>query len=137
MIVLFYNREEDDKQPKIFFIGFHKCGTTSFHAFMDSHGYDCVHDTWTACQQLGLGKNSWSYDGGRFSGDGRRQDVADVIERHHLSQFKSFIRAHQVFSDNPWPILFRLVDRSFPGSKFVFATRDTDAWIQSQVGRLK
>jgi hypothetical protein len=38
---------------------------------------------------------------------------------------------HDAFTDNPVPFLFALLDRRFPGSKFVLTTRPIDAWLRS------
>ena len=37
------------------------------------------------------------------------------------------------FQDNPWPILYKELDRKFPGSKFMLTLRPSDAWIRSVV----
>ena len=33
--------------------------------------------------------------------------------------------------DTPWPLLYRSLDRAYPGSKFIHVTRNTDAWLRS------
>ena len=35
------------------------------------------------------------------------------------------------FSDFPYPMLYRELDKNFPGSKFILTTRETQAWINS------
>jgi hypothetical protein len=37
------------------------------------------------------------------------------------------------FQDNPWPILYKELDRKFPGSKFILTLRPSDQWIRSVV----
>jgi hypothetical protein len=37
------------------------------------------------------------------------------------------------FQDNPWPILYKQLDRKFPGSKFILTLRPSDEWIRSVV----
>ena len=44
-----------------------------------------------------------------------------------------FAEEFDAFRDNPWPILFRDLDRSFPGSKFILTERSTKSWIESAV----
>jgi hypothetical protein len=39
-----------------------------------------------------------------------------------------------VFSDNPWPLLFKELDARFPGSKFILSVRDYGSWIRSMIG---
>lgn len=35
------------------------------------------------------------------------------------------------FQDNPWPLLYREMDRRYPGSRFILTLRDTDDWMNS------
>ena len=37
------------------------------------------------------------------------------------------------FQDNPWPILYKELDRQFPDSKFILTLRPSDEWIRSVV----
>jgi len=37
------------------------------------------------------------------------------------------------FQDNPWPIIYKELDKKFPGSKFILLLRDSQSWIKSQV----
>ena len=38
---------------------------------------------------------------------------------------------HDAFEDNPWPILYKQMDKAFPGSKFIATWRDPEAWFSS------
>ena len=40
---------------------------------------------------------------------------------------------YDAVSDDPWPMLFREMDRAFPGSKFILTIRKPDRWIASMV----
>ena len=35
------------------------------------------------------------------------------------------------FQDNPWPIIYRFLDKEYPGSKFILSMRPSDKWIGS------
>jgi hypothetical protein len=37
------------------------------------------------------------------------------------------------FQDNPWPVLYRHLDRRYPGSRFILTVRDPQEWIASAV----
>jgi hypothetical protein len=52
------------------------------------------------------------------------------------------LRTHDAFTDNPIPLLYRELDRRFPGSKFVHTEREEAEWLRScewlfTVGRVK
>ncbi len=53
----------------------------------------------------------------------------DVL-RDKISDFRLFDR-YDAFTDNPAPLLFRQVDRWYPGSRFVLTMRDTASWLAS------
>ncbi len=38
---------------------------------------------------------------------------------------------YEGFTDNPVPLLYRELDKKFPGSRFIHTTRDTDEWLES------
>jgi hypothetical protein len=40
---------------------------------------------------------------------------------------------YDAFQDFPWPLLYKDLDRRYPGSKFVLTIRPTDQWITSVV----
>ena len=44
-----------------------------------------------------------------------------------------FANRFDAFQDNPWPILYKELDRKFPGSKFILTLRPSDEWIRSVV----
>jgi hypothetical protein len=37
------------------------------------------------------------------------------------------------FEDNPWPLLYEILDHQYPGSKFILTFRDEKKWIKSIV----
>lgn len=94
------------KTPKIFGIGFHKTGTTSLALALGELGY-----TVTGPNEV------------------HNPDIARVA----LDVARGLVAAHDAFQDNPWPILFRELDREFPGSRFILTLRPTERWIRSVV----
>jgi hypothetical protein len=49
------------------------------------------------------------------------------------TQLQELVQEFDFFSDNPWPLLYRLLDQCFPGSKFILTRRNTDNWVNSLV----
>lgn len=41
------------------------------------------------------------------------------------------ITKYDGFTDNPIPIIYKALDRKFPGSKFIHTTRDVNDWLES------
>jgi len=91
-------------RQKVFCIGFQKTGTTSLQYALSILGYRVA---------------------GIFS-------INDLV---HLDEIR--VRALELtpnfdaFADNPWPVLFRELDVTYPGSKFILTTRDADRWYAS------
>ncbi len=111
---------------KVFCIGMHKTGTTSFHKFMSGVGYRSLHDTRSSMSELGL-----AADNAGEEGDGRRLDLAGMISDLAM---RRTVERYDCFSDNPWPVLYVRLDAEFPGSRFVLTVRDPDEWLRSQIG---
>lgn len=93
-------------RPKVFCIGFHKTGTTSLAVALQALGY-------------------------RVTGPNGVKDPD--IRRNALSMASRLVDQYDAFQDNPWPMLYREMDRAQPGSRFILTTRAADAWIASQV----
>lgn len=90
--------------PKVFCIGFHKTGTTSLKAALKLLDYRIT--------------------GPNGHGD---PDIGANVE----SIARRLVPKYDAFQDNPWPIIYRFLDREFPGSKFILTVRPTDKWIAS------
>lgn len=99
----------DDKtkpRPKIFCIGFHKTGTTSLATALTILGY-------RVAGAVGV----------------RDPDIAHSA----LTIARRIVPSYDAFQDNPWPIIFRDVDKLFPNSKFILTVREPSSWIDSVV----
>lgn len=93
-------------QSKVFCIGFHKTGTTSMKVALETLGY-------------------------RVTGPNGVRDPE--IGKNVLSMASELVQRFDAFQDNPWPVLYRELDRRYPGSKFILTLRDEESWIRSQV----
>lgn len=95
------------RQPtRIFGVGLHKTGTTSLAQAFRILGYDAAH--WESPHWA---RYIW-------------QEMAEQGRSRTLEM-------HYALTDLPIPLLFRQLDQSYPGSKFVLTTRDEDRWIAS------
>ena len=56
------------------------------------------------------------------------------LEERALEIALPYVERFDAFRDNPWPILYRDLDRLVPGSRFILTTRDLDSWVRSAVG---
>jgi hypothetical protein len=90
---------------RIFGIGMPKTGTTSLHVALKHLGIDSAHWTgpWWA-------KKVWE----------EMQTGRSVT-----------LEKHQALSDLPFTMLFRELDKAYPGSKFILTTRDEERWVRS------
>jgi hypothetical protein len=91
---------------RIFGIGMHKTGTTSLAAAFGILGFNAAH--W--------GTALWA--------------------RRVWEQVKGYgpaaeVDAHYAFSDLPFTLLFRELDKAYPGSKFILTVRPEDEWLKS------
>lgn len=116
-------------KPRIFLVGFNKCGTTSFHEFFKANGIASVH---------------W-----------RANTLAMTMHRHRLSGQRPLLAGLEqwtAYTDliclpgSPWgrstsdgqPVIeaciyFRELHRDYPDALFVLNTRDPFAWIRSRL----
>ena len=94
------------KTPKVFGIGFHKTGTTSLAAALSHLGY-------------------------KVTGPNEVHNPRIADEAYRASQ--ELAVTHDAFQDNPWPLLYREMDRDHPGSRFILTLRPAEKWIRSVV----
>ena len=93
---------------KVFGIGWHRTGTTSFGDAMAILRY-----------------NVGGWDG----------SLRPLILRWHEGRMEEILRraeSFDAFEDFPWPLVYREMDARFSGSKFVLTVRkDEEAWLKS------
>lgn len=102
---------DDPTHPdrKVFCIGFQKTGTSSVRDALQKLGYSVA---------------------GVF---GRDIPLAD-LKRTFVARGLEIAREFDAVEDMPWPLMFRELDATFPGSKFILTVRDTDRWYRSISG---
>ena len=91
---------------KIFCIGFQKTGTTSMGSALDILGYRVAGD-------IGM----------------MDRDIAQKV----ITKACHIVPNYDAFKDNPWPIIFKDLDKLFPNSKFILTVREPSSWIESVV----
>lgn len=98
------------KFNKVFVIGFHKTGTTS----MDQ-----------ALRRLGFA----------VTGPTKVTDARFVrgLSQKNFTRLFRIIRHYDCFQDNPYPVLYKELDRNFPNSLFILTVRDVHSWYESNL----
>ena len=91
---------------KIFGIGFHKTGTKTLQGSLEILGY-------RVC--------------------GPRQDLLPLVKQGRYRGVFDVVERYDAFQDNPWPMLYKILDLEYPGSKFILTVRDEEKWIKSVV----
>lgn len=93
---------------RIFGIGMHKTATTSLHHAFQKLGYDSFH---------------WDTNRKAFR-----------IWNEMQAGRSLFLEQYYAFCDNPIPMLYKELDKAYPGSKFILTTRSLINWISSVKG---
>lgn len=90
---------------RVFGIGMHKTATTSLHHALKILGFDSAHWTgpWWA-------KRVWE-----------EMQVGRSLT----------VEQHYAMCDLPFTLLYRELDKAYPGSKFILTLRDERAWVES------
>lgn len=89
---------------RVFCIGFQKTGTCSMMAALRTLGYRVA---------------------------GARHDFIQAVHDRDIRPIDDLVERFAAFQDNPWPVLFRLLDERYPGSRFILTVRDEDGWYRS------
>ena len=94
---------------KIFEIGVQKMGTTSLGR---------------AYEILGLKHMGWNSEAHNLFVESKHRDYKTLFD---------IIDQYDAFQDGPWHDCdYRILDGSYPGSKFILPDRDDDSWIRSK-----
>jgi Sulfotransferase domain len=94
---------------KVFCIGLNKTATTSLHQALEALGFRSLH---------------WGGPATRARIERAMAEGRPLVD--DLAGFEAFSDI-QVLSDN-----FELLDRQYPGSKFILTTRELESWIESR-----
>lgn len=113
---------------KIFNLSFHRNATTSFNNFMKDLNYKCIHDTWLSMKKIGIGNN---FANNINLNDKNLEPYDRIMKRVNTNELDKLIELYNVFSDNPWPILYKYLDEKYPNAKFILFYRDSNEWLKS------
>jgi hypothetical protein len=95
---------------KVFGIGWAKTGTTTLGRCFEILGFD--HQS-------------------------QRLDLVNDIARGDFTRIMALAAKKQAFEDWPWILLYRELDRAFPGSRFILTGRDPGRWLGSYQNMLR
>lgn len=98
------------KTEKIFCIGWHKTGTTTMGDALLVLGFDVM---------------------------GARLDLAELLLQGKKNEVLDCARDYSVLQDVPWNALFKELDATYPGSKFILTIRDEQQWLNSALKHFK
>lgn len=108
-----------DDLPYIFIIGFNKTGTRSLHHFFEANGFPCVH--WDRGMLALAMKKNLIQEKKIFAGyDHRFKVYSDMT----FNNYSIYIEANEHF---------RIMDRDYPGSYFIYNNRDMEKWLASRL----
>ena len=65
--------------------------------------------------------------------------LVPILKENYRKVFRK-LDQYDAAEDNPWPMLFKEIDRKYPGSKFILTVRDTESWYKSvsrHIGNLR
>ncbi len=111
--------------PKVFFIGFNKCGTTSFHKFFKANGYLSAHSSarvWPTFRRRNIAQH-WAKNVATGA------DPLRGMGFYRVFSGVSYANNKRVVEGNAY---FRELHRAHPEAYFVLNTRPMEAWIQSR-----
>ena len=91
---------------RVFGIGLHKTATTSLHAALQILGYESTH--WPS--------GTWA---------------RDVLNEMTTKGFSPTLEKTYAASDLPISILYKELDKAYPGSKFILTIRNENEWLRS------
>ena len=94
------------KKTRVIGIGFHKTGTTTLDVALTMLGYKVL---------------------------GPRIDLAQNLFNGDYESIFKIADLYDAYQDNPWPLLYKELDKRYPNSKFILTMRDEEKWIKSVV----
>ena len=104
---------------KVFCIGFHKTGTSSLAKALELLEL-------RVCRRMGMLQEQLI-----------TKNIPLQLKKGELNEILMVVNKFDAFVDNPWPILFKELDKKFPNSMFILTTREETGWIKSVVNYFK
>jgi hypothetical protein len=89
---------------KVICIGWHKTGTTTIGDALLILGYSVL---------------------------GARLDLANFLKDNELEKILDVAQDFDALQDVPWNVLYKSLDKKYPGSKFILTVRDEEKWLKS------
>jgi len=132
----------DANRPRIFQIGFNRCGTKSLSLFFERQGFKVAH--WkggTVAASIELARRQAK----PLLHHVPQYDVYTDMEKINISKLRQQLLPKKVFrkvlahmdAEENSPICafkyFRELDEQYPGSRFILNTRSVDRWVQSRL----
>lgn len=91
---------------RVFGIGYHRTGTTSLSKAFQILGFDTFH----------------------FESGDKARDIYNEMLAHGKS---TALEHYYALCDSPIPVLYKLLDKAYPNSKFILTVRDHNSWLES------
>lgn len=137
------------QRPRVFQIGFNRCGTTSLLFFFRNNDYSAVHrraGRFARAGTLAVGMELARREGKPLLSYAGRFDLYSDMEKINLARDVVKPLAPRVFKrlrkmlapgEKPLPIFafryFAELDAQYPASRFILNTRDVDRWVASRL----
>jgi Sulfotransferase domain len=96
-------------RPMVFGIGLNKTGTISLHEALETLGYRSLH---------------WGGQSSRLAVETAISEGDPLLE--HLGDYNAFSDIQRL------SVSFDVLDRQYPGSRFILTTRSLDGWLDSR-----
>ncbi|HEY1613341.1 MAG TPA: sulfotransferase [Rhizomicrobium sp.] len=111
-------RKSGDGLPRVFTIGFNKCGTRTIHWYFKSNGYEAVH-----------------WDSGNLADSIFKNLINSEPLLSGYEEFEIFSDMENITGDFAFEAykLYAYLDSGYPGSAFILNTRDIENWIRSRL----
>lgn len=118
--------KSDGLRPKIFLIGFNKCGTKTFHHVFRSNGYRSVHCR-TRLAKLFRGKTIAQTMADNLAA---QKPILDGVDKYDIYGDLIHLTRTRLIEANSY---FKELDQQYPGSYFIFNDRPVEHWIASRL----
>lgn len=132
-------RFADPRRPRVFQIGFNRCGTDSICTFFRRNGHRAAHwrrgriaEAMELARLEGRPLLTWAADFDVYTDMERvalRRRTAGPVLRHLRRKLGVERLEKPIYAFKH----FRLLDRQYPGSRFILNVRDVDRWIASRL----
>lgn len=130
---------QDPGRPRVFQIGFNRCGTKSIAVFFHRNGYRAAHwQKGVLAAGMEVARRRGEPLLRHVAGFDVYTDMERVAQRRAIPHgLERRLDELQTPDERRRPVYafkhFRQLDRQYPGSKFVLNVRDVDRWVESRL----